>query len=157
MLGPLIYLGTATGEMRSFMERLIFPCLICDATIQRINLTIILNMSQHYSMLKRKRRKEEKNFQKTVKELLIWEFALRKFEDNNLYANGARCSLNQDKIRKQTITCRIHRWLGRSPPRKGDSMNSGKRSRKTDSHDLTESTSTEKKIDLLGHSRGMVE
>lgn len=31
ILGSPIYLGTATGEMRSFMERLIFPYLVYDA------------------------------------------------------------------------------------------------------------------------------
>jgi multimeric flavodoxin WrbA len=30
ILGSPIYLGTATGEMRSFMERLIFPYLVYD-------------------------------------------------------------------------------------------------------------------------------
>jgi len=31
ILGSPIYLGTATGEMRSFMERLLFPYLVYDA------------------------------------------------------------------------------------------------------------------------------
>jgi multimeric flavodoxin WrbA len=30
ILGSPIYLGAATGEMRSFAERLIFPCLVYD-------------------------------------------------------------------------------------------------------------------------------
>jgi multimeric flavodoxin WrbA len=31
ILGSPIYLGTATGEMKSFMERLVFPYLVYDA------------------------------------------------------------------------------------------------------------------------------
>lgn len=57
MLGSPIYLGTATGEMRSFMERLIFPYLVYDANHstlfrRRIKTGLIYTMGAKEDQLK---------------------------------------------------------------------------------------------------------
>jgi multimeric flavodoxin WrbA len=57
ILGSPIYLGAATGEMRSFMERLIFPYLVYDAkhsTLfkKRINTGLIYTMGAREDQIK---------------------------------------------------------------------------------------------------------
>ncbi|MFZ0926932.1 MAG: flavodoxin family protein [Halobacteriota archaeon] len=57
ILGSPIYLGTATGEMRSFMERLIFPYLVYDANhstlfTKRIKTGLIYTMGAKEDQMK---------------------------------------------------------------------------------------------------------
>ena len=57
ILGSPIYLGTATGEMRSFMERLIFPYLVYDANYstlfkRRIKTGLIYTMGAQEDRMK---------------------------------------------------------------------------------------------------------
>ncbi|MDD1721748.1 MAG: flavodoxin family protein [Euryarchaeota archaeon] len=58
ILGSPIYFGTATGEMRSFMERLLFPHLVYDANhstlfARRIKTGLIYTMNAQEDQMKR--------------------------------------------------------------------------------------------------------
>jgi multimeric flavodoxin WrbA len=112
ILGSPIYLGTATGEMRSFMERLIFPYLVYDvnhSTLfkRRIKTGLIYTMGARDDQIKRMGYDSYLNMVKMVMKRIFGEseslFVTNtyQFDDYSKYESSAFNVEEKTKRRKE--------------------------------------------------------
>jgi multimeric flavodoxin WrbA len=112
ILGSPIYLGTATGEMRSFMERLIFPYLVYDvnhSTLfkRRIKTGLIYTMGARDDQIKRMGYDSYLNMVKMVMKRIFGEseslFVTNtyQFDDYSKYKSSAFNVEEKTKRRKE--------------------------------------------------------